>query len=89
MIPNSLSILKNYQKIYLYNYPLLILKMQIEVLRLSHRIGRDPRLSTHLALTARAFLANKIFYSGDKDSKLEETVNGVTEQFGGDFKIDL
>ncbi len=62
--------------------------MQIEILRLSHRIRRDPRLSTHVALTARAFLANKLFYSGDKDSKLEETVNKLITQFGGDFKIE-
>lgn len=62
--------------------------MQIEILRLSHRIRRDPRLSTHVALTARAFLANKLYYSGDKDSALEETVNKVTEQFGGNFKIE-
>ncbi len=62
--------------------------MQIEILRLSHRIRRDPRLSTHVALTARAFLANRLYYSGDKDSSLEATVNKVTEQFGGGFKIE-
>ncbi|MBI2507669.1 tRNA (cytidine(56)-2'-O)-methyltransferase [Candidatus Woesearchaeota archaeon] len=62
--------------------------MQIEILRLSHRIRRDPRLSTHLALTARAFLASKIYYSGDKDSSLEATINKVTSQFGGNFKIE-
>src|SRR3989344_2780434 len=62
--------------------------MQVEVLRLSHRIRRDPRLSTHVALTARAFLANKLYYSGDKDSSLEETINKVAERFGGDFKIE-
>ena len=62
--------------------------MQIEVLRLSHRIRRDPRLSTHVALTSRAFLASKIYYSGDKDSSLEVTINNVTKQFGGDFEIE-
>ncbi len=61
--------------------------MQIEVLRLSHRIRRDPRLSTHVALTARAFLASKMYYSGDKDSSLESTINKVTSQFGGNFEI--
>lgn len=49
--------------------------MQIQVLRLSHRIRRDPRLSTHVALTARAFGANKIFYSGQHDSSLENSIN--------------
>ena len=45
--------------------------MIIEVLRLSHRIRRDVRLSTHVALTARAFGASKIYYSGQHDSSLE------------------
>ena len=62
--------------------------MQIEVLRLSHRIQRDPRLSTHVALTSRAFLASKLYYSGNKDSSLEDSINKVTSQFGGDFEIE-
>jgi len=62
--------------------------MQIEVLRLSHRIQRDPRLSTHVALTSRAFLASKLYYSGNKDSSLEGSINKVTEQFGGNFEIE-
>lgn len=61
--------------------------MIIEVLRLSHRIRRDPRLSTHVALTARAFLADKLYYSGDKDSSLENSVNMVTKEFGSNFEI--
>lgn len=62
--------------------------MKIEVLRLNHRIGRDPRTSTHVALTARSFGATKIYYSGDKDSTLEESVNKITEKFGGPFEIE-
>jgi len=46
----------------------------IEVLRLSHRIRRDVRLSTHVALTARAFGAKKIYYSGQHDSSLETSL---------------
>ena len=60
----------------------------IEVLRLSHRLRRDPRLSTHVALTARAFLADKIYYSGQHDSSLEDSINKVTKEFGGNFKIE-
>lgn len=48
--------------------------MVIEVLRLSHRIRRDVRLSTHVALTARAFGADKIYYSGQHDSSLENSI---------------
>lgn len=62
--------------------------MKIQVLRLSHRIHRDKRLSAHVALTARAFLSSKLYYSGDKDSSLENSINKVTEQFGGSFEIE-
>ena len=60
----------------------------IEVLRLDHRIHRDPRISTHIALISRAFGASKLYYSGDKDSDMEETVNKVAKEFGGPFEIE-
>jgi len=60
----------------------------IEVLRLSHRAGRDPRISTHVALVARAFLADKIYYSGDKDDSFEKSVVDVVKNFGGNFEIE-
>ncbi|HDN90942.1 MAG TPA: tRNA (cytidine(56)-2'-O)-methyltransferase, partial [Candidatus Aenigmarchaeota archaeon] len=41
--------------------------MRIVVVRLSHRKKRDQRVSTHVALVARAFGAEGIFYSGEKD----------------------
>ncbi len=62
--------------------------MEVEILRLNHRIGRDPRISTHAALTARAFGASKVYYSGQKDSKLEESVEKITKKFGGPFEIE-
>ena len=33
----------------------------ISILRLGHRISRDKRITTHVALVARAFGANNIF----------------------------
>ena len=60
----------------------------IEVLRLSHRAGRDPRISTHVALVARAFLADKIYYSGDRDESFEKSVIDVVKNFGGSFEIE-
>ena len=60
----------------------------IEILRLSHRLRRDPRISTHVALVARAFGANKIYYSGEHDSSLEDSVNKIVKQWGGSFKIE-
>ncbi|MCD4759550.1 tRNA (cytidine(56)-2'-O)-methyltransferase [archaeon] len=60
----------------------------IEVLRLGHRISRDKRISTHVALVARAFGAKKIWYTGQKDKSYEESVNRISSEFGGDFSIE-
>lgn len=59
----------------------------INVLRIGHRIGRDKRITTHVALVARAFGANKIFIDG-QDKKLEETIRSTVKHFGGDFQIE-
>jgi len=67
---------------------LIHIKNMIIVLRLNHRIFRDKRLTSHVALTARAFLASKIYYSGQKDSNLEQSINKVSKQFGGNFSIE-
>ena len=63
--------------------------MAVYVLKLGHRIHRDYRLDTHLALAARAFLADKLYYSGQKDSKFEDNINKVTKKFGGNFCVDF
>ena len=59
----------------------------IAVLRWGHRIPRDSRMSTHVALTARAFGAD-IVYVDTEDRVLEDTVNSVTDRFGGPFEIE-
>ena len=58
----------------------------ITVLRIGHRPARDKRITTHICLTARAFLADKVLVDF-KDSDLEATINGVTGRFGGSFSI--
>ena len=58
----------------------------IAVLRWGHRIPRDSRITTHVALTARAFGAD-VVYVDEKDSVLEDTVRSVVERFGGNFEI--
>jgi tRNA (cytidine56-2'-O)-methyltransferase len=58
----------------------------IWILRLGHRPERDKRISTHVALTARAFGAKGILVS-TKDESLEESVHDVADRFGGDFSI--
>jgi tRNA (cytidine56-2'-O)-methyltransferase len=57
--------------------------MHIEVLRLAHRLPRDERISTHVALVARAFGAESIVYTGQHDSGLEESVRRICDNWGG------
>ena len=56
--------------------------METEVLRLSHRLPRDERTTTHIALVARAFGANSIAYSGQHDAGLETSVSRLADQWG-------
>ena len=60
----------------------------IIVLRLNHRIFRDKRITSHVALTARAFLADKMYYSGEKDSNFEQSITKVCRQFGSKFTVE-
>jgi tRNA (cytidine56-2'-O)-methyltransferase len=60
--------------------------VKVEVLRIGHRPGRDPRLTTHLALTARAFGA-KAIHIQPPDSTLQSSIEGVVKRFGGDFSV--
>lgn len=60
--------------------------MRVEVLRLHHRPGRDPRISTHLALTARAFGAAAIHFE-PPDPALASRVEEVVGRFGGEFSV--
>ncbi len=61
--------------------------MEIWILRLGHRLHRDERLSTHCGLVARAFGANGIIYSGDKDDSLLDSVKKVVNNWGGSFEV--
>ncbi|MFW9994406.1 MAG: tRNA (cytidine(56)-2'-O)-methyltransferase [Candidatus Odinarchaeota archaeon] len=59
------------------------------VLRLNHRIERDKRLTTHVALAARALGCKGIFIHGEHDVLLKERIDKVTREWGGDFQIIL
>lgn len=59
---------------------------EIWILRLGHRPSRDKRVTTHVALTARALGARGIIIS-TKDEELEINVGDVVERFGGDFEV--
>lgn len=58
----------------------------ITVLRLGHRPGRDRRVTTHVALAARAFGADGVVVS-TRDTGLERTLRGVVAKFGGPFEV--
>ena len=62
--------------------------MKITVLRLGHRKERDKRITTHCALLARAFNADKIILSGERDDGVIESVRKVVQSWGGSFKIE-
>jgi len=55
---------------------------EIEVLRLGHRVGRDPRITTHLALVSRAMGASSFVLAGDEDENLFSNILSVNERFG-------
>jgi tRNA (cytidine56-2'-O)-methyltransferase len=59
---------------------------EVSVLRVGHRVGRDPRLTTHLALAARALGAARM-YLHPPDPDLAARVGDVVRDWGGDFEV--
>jgi tRNA (cytidine56-2'-O)-methyltransferase len=62
---------------------------KVVVLRWGHREERDKRLTTHVALTARAFGASGFILSDVKDEKLETTIAKVSKNWGGKFIFEM
>ena len=60
--------------------------MKISVLRIGQRLVRDDRVTTHVALVARAFGASRI-YMNDVSPDIANTISGINERWGGDFAI--
>jgi tRNA (cytidine56-2'-O)-methyltransferase len=60
--------------------------MEIVVMRLGHRPKRDKRLTTHVALTARALGASGMILAS-KDTKIIESIERVIKHWGGNFWI--
>ncbi len=63
--------------------------MKLVVLRMGHRPVRDKRITTHVALVARAFGADGIIISDVSDSSIKEKIIDVRDRFGGDFFIEM
>lgn len=59
---------------------------RVSVLRIGHRAGRDPRLTTHLALAARALGADRM-YLHPPDPSIAERIAQVDAGWGGRFEV--
>lgn len=60
--------------------------MKIVILRLGHRIQRDQRITTHVALTARALGAEGMLLDSD-DSGIERSIEDAGKRWGGSFYV--
>jgi tRNA (cytidine56-2'-O)-methyltransferase len=58
---------------------------KIVVLRWGHRLQRDARLTTHVALTARALCGSGFILSDIEDKSIQQTMEKLTGHWGGDF----
>jgi len=62
---------------------------KIMVLRWGHRPARDARLTSHVALVARAFGADGIIISDVEDNKIRDTIGKIIENWGGAFTFEM
>ena len=63
-------------------------KPKVVVLRWGHR-HRDQRLTSHVALTARALGVSGFILADMTDSKVKETIEKVTACWGRDFQFEM
>ena len=63
-------------------------KMKIEVLRIGQRVVRDDRVTTHVALVARAFGASKIFMN-EINPEIKDTLEKVNKSWGSNFEVEF
>ncbi|MBA4459789.1 MAG: tRNA (cytidine(56)-2'-O)-methyltransferase, partial [Nitrosopumilaceae archaeon] len=62
--------------------------MVIEVVRIGQRVVRDDRVTTHVALVARAFGAEKI-YMNEINPEIKDTLGKINESWGSNFAIEF
>jgi len=63
-------------------------KPKITVLRWGHRF-RDQRVTTHVALVARAFGASKFILADVKDEEIRSTVEKIVANWGGQLDFEM
>lgn len=62
---------------------------RVVVLRWGHRPERDRRLTSHVALTARALGADGMILTDIKDENLKKTVEKIVGLWGGPFFLEM
>jgi tRNA (cytidine56-2'-O)-methyltransferase len=62
--------------------------MVIEVVRIGQRLVRDDRVTTHVALVARAFGCKKIFMT-EVNPEIKDTLEKINNTWGGDFVVEF
>lgn len=62
---------------------------RVYVLRYGHRPGRDKRITTHVALVARAFGANGFILGDVVDESIYRSLSRVTTLWGGSMHIEM
>jgi len=62
--------------------------MVIEVVRIGQRLVRDDRVTTHVALVARAFGCSKIFMT-EVNPEIKDTLEKINKTWGGNFVVEF
>lgn len=62
---------------------------RIYVLRYGHRPGRDKRVTTHVALVARAFGANGFILGDVVDESIHRALVKVLSTWGGELHVEM
>ena len=66
----------------------VLIMAEIEVLRIGQGVVRDDRVTTHVALVARSFGAQKI-YMNEVNPEIKHTIFQHYKTWGGDFEIEI
>ena len=71
------------------NSPIRRSRLEVSVLRIGHRFVRDDRVTTHIALVARALGCDRIFMN-EVDKSIRSTLEEIIESWGGRyFNIEI
>ena len=71
------------------NNPVRRSRLKISVLRIGHRFVRDDRVTTHVALVARALGCDRIFMN-EVDKSIRSMMDEIIERWGGQyFNIEI